>query len=295
MICALQLAFSLRTKGKTITGHDNLNLTANKNADLLLFGSSRCWAHFDPAFFDSAYSLKSINIGVEGHSDIVFIKLRLKNYLSKNTAPKFAILSFDPFFYAGDSSDNQNFVKKDIFARYAFLPDKSEVPIVDYFKFTYLERYMPLYAVLKYRIFFSGILLNKRVAYLKTGNGIRGMVWDTLAKPVNLNRRKEFIKSNSVDSVQIALGGLNQLCRDNGIKLICVQTPIYKAFQADSGFQYTRIICERLKIPFIDVNDPEIEADYRNFVDAFHLNRAGVNKMNAILAGDSTLKSFLKH
>ena len=76
---AVQIIIAYRIKGKTVTGYDTLELTKNMNADLVFMGSSRCWAHFDPKFFEDNYQLKSVNIGMNGHSDLMASTLRLKN------------------------------------------------------------------------------------------------------------------------------------------------------------------------------------------------------------------------
>src|SRR4051812_7370810 len=150
LITILQAIISIRISGKTVNGHDNLETTSNINADLVFLGSSRCWDHFDPKFFDTTYHLKSLNIGVDGHSEISMAIVRLKDYLSRNKPPQKAVLSFDPFM-SGGSNYNTNFVHKDNFARYAFLPSKKDLLIIDYFHFNFYERYIPLYAMFKYK------------------------------------------------------------------------------------------------------------------------------------------------
>src|SRR6187431_1121144 len=88
IVFLIQIAISFRIKGKTVTGYDTLEQTSNVNADLVFMGSSRCWAHLDPKFFEENYHLKSVNIGMNGHSDLMASTLRLENYLAKNKAPK---------------------------------------------------------------------------------------------------------------------------------------------------------------------------------------------------------------
>ncbi|MDN3675796.1 hypothetical protein QWY90_00270 [Flavobacterium paronense] len=128
IISVVQIAISYRIDGKTVTGYDTLESTANTNADLVCLGSSRCWAHFDPRFFESNYHIKTINIGMNGHSDLTATLLRLQNYLSRNKAPKFAILNIDPFVSAGSLTNNTNFVTKNQYARYAFFPNEKDNP-----------------------------------------------------------------------------------------------------------------------------------------------------------------------
>ena len=135
IISLLQAMISLRIKGKVVTGYDTWDATYNINADLVLLGSSRCWVHFDPRFFEKTYHLKTVNIGVNGHSELTAIQLRLENYLAKNKPPKFAILSFDPLVVSGSLKDNNKFSNKNNYARFAFLPSKENLELVDYFQF----------------------------------------------------------------------------------------------------------------------------------------------------------------
>ena len=48
------------------------------NATLLLFGSSRCWMHLQPSFFKLNFNVNAANLGINGHSEISIMQLRLK-------------------------------------------------------------------------------------------------------------------------------------------------------------------------------------------------------------------------
>lgn len=100
-LALIQAIVSYRIKDRILYVSDNLDQTVNINADLVFLGSSRCCSHFDPVFFDTTFHLKSANIGVDGHSELTMTIIRFKNYLSKNKAPKFVIVNFDPLVDAG--------------------------------------------------------------------------------------------------------------------------------------------------------------------------------------------------
>jgi len=288
VITTIQILISLRISGKTVTGHDNLEVTSNINADLVFLGSSRCWAHFDPNFFDTAYKIKSLNIGVDGHSEIIMAIVRLEDYLSRNKAPQMAILSFDPFMGAdSDATKNTNFVHKDNFSRYAFWPSKKDRLIVDYFHFDCYEKYVPLYAIFKYQQLKNDILLNNIDNWTKYGYEKHDETWDTISNPVSDINKSSYFKISDSHLIKQALNSLKTLCEHHKIKLICIQTPVYKACYDEQLFSETKRIAESLNIPFIDANKEYIRNDIGNFYNSNHLNINGTNKLNDFLKNDS--------
>lgn len=295
LLIVLQVVISFRIKGKTVRGHDNLEQTADLNANLVFLGSSRCWSHFDPVFFDSVFHLKCVNIGVDGHSEISMAIIRLNDYLSRNKTPEYAIMSFDPFINPGSQTNNRNFVHKDDFARYAFLPNKKDQPIVNYFRFSFGEKYIPLYAIFKYKMLKDCITLKNTDNYMQYGYERHDENWDTIASPVTDSTKKFYFDDSDIGDISKALGTLNRLCMKNHIKLICLQTPVYSSCYNELKFSTTRMICESNHIPFIDVNKEEIRNNIGFFYNSNHLNTKGIAKMNSLLRNDPQLNAFLKN
>jgi hypothetical protein len=289
----VQVIVSYRIRDRILYGSDNLDQTSNINADLVFLGSSRCCSHFDPAFFDTNFHLKSANIGVDGHSELAMAIIRFKNYLSKNKAPKFVIINFDPLCDAGSFTNTTNLFEKPWYARYAFMPGKNNLPFVNYFKFDAVEKYVPLYALCKYKILKDCFTITEPTAQAKFGYNRHDEPWDTIDNPISSIGKKSFINSSSEKSTASMLDSLNRLCLENHSKLLCIQTPMYKAVWDSAAFVQTRKICSDLNIPYIDANASAIGNDIENFYNVFHMNTNGVRKMNTILAADSTLTSFL--
>lgn len=286
----LQTIISLKIKNESLNEIDNLEQTSNINADLVFLGSSRCWVHYDPSFFDKTFKIRSVNIGVNGHTEIAMAILRLKNYLSKNNPPKFAILSLDPLVNAGSEIDNYNFCDKDIYSRYSFFPNTKNLSFINYFKFNWSEKYIPLYSIFKYKMLDDCLSITKK--YNMNCNHIVDKKWDTIHNPVTNTLKKSY--SNKVQITTInSLGELNNLCKKNNIKLLCIQTPVYKAIYDELAFKNTAVICKTLNIPFIDVNKETIRNNIKYFYSPSHLNKDGVERMNQLFKRDSTLISFL--
>ncbi|WP_284653025.1 hypothetical protein [Flavobacterium terrisoli] len=293
IIFLIQIAVSYRIKGKTVTGYDTLEQTSDLNADLVFMGSSRCWAHFDPKFFEDNYKLKSVNIGMNGHSDLMASTLRLENYLAKNKAPKFVLLNIDPFISAGTLEHNTKLVNKNDYSRFAFFLKKEDEPFMDYFGFDTAERYVPLYALFKYQLIMDCVSLKKSNLFPK-GFELNDEKWDTIKYPISDVNKKYFFKSKDIPSITKALKDLNDLCSANNIKLICIETPVYKSTYEATAFEMPKAICTNLGIPYIDVNEEYIRNKTDYFYNAIHLNKEGVYEMNKLLKNEKELDTIFK-
>lgn len=287
-----QTILSLKIKGETLNEIDNLEQTFGLNADLVFLGSSRCWVHFDPSFFDKTFKITSVNIGVDGHSEIAMAILRLKDYLSRNIAPKYAILSFDPLMSVGSIIDNKNFVHKDYFARYSFLPNNKDLLFVNYFKFNFQEKYIPLYSIFKYKLLDDCIFIKNTTCYRRNVSHLVDKEWDTIHNPITNELKKYYFTKNQINQIANSLNELNKLCIKKNIKLLCIQTPVYKKNYDYIAFKRTKSICRNLNIPFVDVNRKFLRNDIKYFYNATHLNKNGVKKMNQFLKRDVLLTSF---
>jgi hypothetical protein len=293
VITILQLTLDFKVKGETINGHDNLDNTANANAELVFLGSSRCWTHFDPEFFQKTFHVKSVNIGMDGHSEISMMIIRLATYLSTNQNPKFVIINFDPLVTAGSFTDNNNLIQKDKYARYAFMPAEKNRAIVNYFKFDNKDQFIPLHALFKYSSINDYLLRQNISTYAKFGYERHDEKWDTVLKPVNSTLKHRFFDDSQMPLIISMLDSLNRMCVANHGKLLCIQTPFYRSLWDSTAFERTKKVCERLNIPFIDANIATIADSMECFYNTDHMNTNGVKKLNDFLAQDSTLHSFL--
>jgi hypothetical protein len=285
----VQSLVNIRIKNKTVNGHDNLNTIKNKDNDLVFLGSSRCFAHFDPALFGKLLRLKAVNIGVDGHSELPIHILRLSNYLAKNKSPRFAILNLDPFVSVGSFDSNANPVHKNAFARYAYFSSSADEPIVRYFHFNFAERHMPLYALLKYKQFFDCLTLSNVDNSAIYGYERHEEVLDTVANPIHPEKAISYYFDTSnaeIHALSNRIDSLKSLCIANNIFLICVQTPVYKDIYIKKYFDVAKGICRNLEIPFFDLNNDSIDGNLKNFYNVNHMNVTGVRCMTEALCSD---------
>jgi hypothetical protein len=283
----LQLLIDLRIRGRSVTGHDTLDLTAGTYDELVFLGSSRCHTQFNPGLFEKALNIHAANLGIDGHSELPIHILRLENYLARNAPPKIAVLNFDPLITTGSFDSNSNFVGKEHFARYAFWTSAVNAPIVKYFDFNWFERNVPLYAILRYELFTDCVTLPYDKAWKSHRYNFNDAQWDTLSQPVaqQAGMRRFFFDTSApvVGRITAQLASLDSLCQAHGIRLICVQTPIYEAVYDPVRFSYPAKICAKLGIPFFDLNKDFLDDDVHNFYNIDHLNTTGVTRMTAEL------------
>ena len=282
-----QAAISYRIKGKSINGKDNFHTIMNQQNDIVFLGSSRCTEHFDPHFFRDSLGINSVNLGVSGHGDLTMQFIKLTCYLHDNPPPKIAMLNFDPISTYGpyDVSKNENFIEKHFFARYAFWPQGDDTTIVKYFHFNTAEKYIPLFALLRYRSITECLNMWGAKSWNKYGYEPQTTNWDTVNFPTDtryfFTGYPKYI--SSADSIEAHLATFNELCKSNHIKLVCVQSTVYKNIYDNEAYSVIGKICSDLGIFFIDANDESIRSDVRNFADASHLNTTGVPKMLNII------------
>jgi len=278
----IQWLVDIRIRHKVLYGPDSLDLMKGEDNDLVFLGSSRCYAQFDPHMFGDALHLKAVNLGVDGHSELTAHRLRLLNYLAKNNAPRYAILNIDPIVVAGSADSNWNMVYKNEYARYAFWPSRENAPFVRYFKFNLVERTVPLYALLRYKVLPDCVTLNFHDTWMKEGYFRDDTHWDTTALPTIWDSMPRFYADTSVKSQQsiaAELQRINDVCLQHHIQLICVQTPVYKRIYRPRNFALPGTICSSLNIPFFDLNMPEIDDNIDYFYNADHMNTRGVAVM----------------
>jgi hypothetical protein len=279
-LSVLQLIISIRINGQSVNGQDNLDQTSNINADIIFIGNSRCITSINPLIFkQQGYSVS--NLGLHGNPNVSFVMSRLKNYIRNNDkAPQYVIFNLDPYSSTGKSN-----VMKDRFARYAFGNPSKYRELIDYFDFDFNEKYIPSYAILKYRKFFDCLLLNNQSTFLKLGFECNpGDVCSTkfskneVAEHVSL-----FRKSNKKSKLLNEIKDLQIFCTQNKIKLIGLQLPVFQVIRT-SDFDLTNKIATKLNLQFFDLASIENSQNCALFKDKNHLNDKGANYFSLEIA-----------
>ena len=282
----LQLVISLRVYNKSINGQDNLNQIFNCNADVICVGNSRCITTFMPSVFKSR-GISLVNLGLHGHPSLNYIDTRISDYLARNIKkPKLVLITIDVFTSSNDKSSNM----KDRFARYAFLPNNIDMKIVNYFDFNLAEKYIPSYALLKYRKVWDALLLNNQSQWLKFGMETESSsICDnesTFSKNVIIANYRDKKYDNFL-STQLLM--LKNKYNKMGIELIAIQVPVFETV-FNNRFNSTKIICKNANVNCIDLAINNFNRDCSLFKDLNHLNTKGAKIVSDSIANFLKLK-----
>ena len=252
----LQWGIDRRISNKTVNGYDNLHMTVGPY-DMVFLGSSRCFVQLDPTLFRQGLHLKAVNLGTNGHPDILMYILRLNNYLARNKAPEYALLECRSFYLCRTLMEgNEDVGHKNSFARYAWFPSAVDQPLMQYFGFNLAERYIPLYALLRYKLVPDCITLSNVNNWAVYGYFRHDDQWDTLKHPVSISvagLRFRDTGAAATAGVKQQLALLDSICIRNKIRLICIQTPVYRAGYIKSYFSQTRGVCSDLEYSFFSI------------------------------------------
>jgi hypothetical protein len=280
-LVTIQIVISFRINGISINGQDNLEQLEALNADVISIGSSRCLTSFMPRAFEKN-GINICNLGLHGHSSLTFVEMRFNDYNFRNEeSPQVVILNVDAFVSV--KKEHKMFMK-DRFARYAFFPETKDLKMLDYFGFNWSERFIPAFAMLKYRKIWDAIFLNNQSQWLTIG-------METEAKSIcNVENKftdeaiKNVIRAKNCDnSLMKELSRLNIKFKKMGITLLAVQVPIFETIY-NNRFAATQKICQVAGVPFIDFAIERYNKDCSLFKDMNHLNTKGARVISDSVA-----------
>lgn len=287
-LSVLQIIIDNSVVGKNPRGHDNFELIKNKNVDCLFFGNSRCLSGIDPNMFDSLTHLKTLNLGANGQSNYLFYTLRLTHYLKYNSPPKFCFVQSEP---NSSSEKNKNYFQD--YARYCFdwyqnNTDYSQ--LLEYFEVDFLEKNVPSYAVLKYRVLWDLLFNGTPIEWKKYGydhyKPTDFCEQDPNPFPPEMWRKND--KKYSYQMIQF-----DSICKSNQIKLINYQLPITSSENYKLIFEKNKHLSIKSKIDFIDLqNDSLTKCEY--FSDRYHPNYLGAQLFTSVLANHFKKMGYLQ-
>lgn len=257
------------------------------DADLVVIGSSRAWAQYDPHIMDSILLANSYNLGINGGSvNRQIVKYKVFRHYQKKK-PSFLIVNFDYW--------NTWVINR--FQREQYFPYLANVYmrklIIDQEPFSLMELYLPMY-----RYYFQGVskLLREAMEIENTYKGYHAhdLEWDG----------EEFAKVKTVmfESLQNVVDEfdvfLSDLQRDD-VKVIFVCSPIYigvteMTVNLSEFYDFRKHFSEKYGIPVLDyINDP-ICTDTTCFYNATHLNKKGAELFTTKLCQDLDSLGILK-
>ncbi|MCX6322752.1 MAG: hypothetical protein NTZ41_00950 [Sphingobacteriales bacterium] len=292
----IQCAASYRIKNREVLHlYDNFHLSYPQRADLLFMGSSRCITHYSPKKFDEFFHCKSLNLGVDGHSELDMHLLKLLSYLKHNLPPKLILLNFDIFINSNGNEVETNKVHKDYFSRYAFRPFSESTEVIDYFGYNLAEKYFPSYALLHYQMLPAIISMKGEYKWRFEGYERHDENWDTLSHPVKLiDSIISFNSEKSINNLKKKMLLFKKVCEDHHISLLLVQSPVYQPVFTNQPIKFPEALARNLGFTFFDFNRNTLNSQIENFYNANHLNTRGVGAFFQTMVNDSNFCAFIR-
>jgi hypothetical protein len=246
------------------------------NEEVLVFGSSRAYYHYNPDIIEKELGLSCYNIGYGGQN--IYFHLALLKSALQRTKPKVVILDLLSIDY--EKSSGQNDMEK----LGILLPfvNKSKV-----FKEAVLMRGTGEHVKLLSSIYpFNSkqmhILRNNFTSIRSDNKGFVGLsrVWD---KPIET----KIIDTVEIDSSKVqAIYDFVEICNKNNVKIFVCVSPYFVNFKGKSQYDFlTNQLYSRYKINLFNFeSNLEFKNDIKLFSDPIHLNAKGAQQYTKEIA-----------
>ena len=263
------------------------------NDELLIYGSSRAWRHFDPKVIEKETGMQAYNFGVDGHSfDIQHLRHELQ--LKHNTSPKVILYSVDvntlnlpeglyndeqflPFFYS-DTLFN-SYTKK--YKNFSFTDYNAP-----------LARYSGRKKALTY--FIKEVIGWPQKKMRTKGFEASNESWNTDYERARKNKTTYYkkIDTNMVKRFDAFLKEMHS----KKIAVILMYTPEHVLGQSliTNRAEIVSVfdsLAKKNNIPFLDYSKVIMNSNKIYFYNSLHLNAKGVEAFNNLYIKD--LKAFV--
>lgn len=248
------------------------------NSDIVIYGSSRAWVHYDASLMSDSLHCLVYNLGIDGHN-FWLQYLRHKEFLKNNKKPKLIILSLDYFTF----KKNTELYNSEQFLPYMLWNNDIENATLSYKGFTKVDYNFPLiryygkYDAVKTSFgLFSGIIKNP-VTRVK---GYMGRVekWNGDFDKAKAKMKKMEIQIDRA-SVNLFKSFINE-CNQKNIKIVFVYSPEYIEGQPfvknrNQIFKLYKDLSILYNIPFYNFSNDSLCFQKKYFYNTEHLNKDG--------------------
>lgn len=262
------------------------------NDDLLIYGSSRAWVHFDPQIMQDKLETKVYNLGIDGHSFWLQF-LRHKTLLKYNEKPKSIILSVGIFTFSK---------RKDLYNKEQFLPYIFNKDIYCYTSsyngFNIFEYTIPLYRYLGKRD-----LIYKTIKELKKDKVYRIKGFKASNRTWNNDFNNAKLKMGSYNAVKDEatvnlFQSFMEYCKNEKINVIIVYSPEFVEGQnfvsnRDEIIETFKYYSKFYDVPFLDYSNDSISNNRNLFYNSMHLNSKGSRQFTMKLVKDLEKYNFM--
>ena len=241
--------------------------------DLIILGSSRATHHYIPDCFKEKLGMSCFNSGANGRS-VLFAHAMLEGILSHHR-PKSVIFEVYPLdFYHWEEAR----ARMDL-----LLPFYHEIPSIQPIlnkrsKYEPLKMHSSIYPYNSMLLTMLNYQIKEQEAYMGY-RPKRGIISNDSLLPLEPSKNMGIAQDRVV-----AFENIIQKCKENGINLYLIISPIYNKIPDNESLRIARQISEKNEIPFWDfsqhgdfINNPSL------FNDHYHLNEDGANHFSLMV------------
>lgn len=247
------------------------------DSDIVIYGSSRAWCHFDPAIIEKKMNKRAYNLGLDGHN-FWLQYMRHQELLKYNIKPKEIILSLDAssLHKRVDLFNYQQFLpyllwnhtlfnKLDSYTGLSLID--CNIPLVRYF-----ADWRVLDALIR-----IGLNIDDNPRRVKGYMG-RERIWnDDFKKAKSSIGSYEIVLDSS--SVRLFENFIIE-CQNNEIKLVLVYSPEYIEGQSfvknrKAIMELYNFFAQKYNLVFLDYSNADICKQRKYFYNSQHLNNDG--------------------
>lgn len=282
------ITFGLRRIPTGGFGVSNRFMSGQVNANVVISGSSRALAHYDPRVIQDVTGRTAFNLGRNGSQTDMQLAV-LRAYLKRNQKPEVVLHNLDAFTFV---------TTREVYDPAQYVPYLYEPELYQALRGInpdiWKTKYLPLYGYVVDDMRFNWML------------GIKGLLGRFPREDhfLGFNPRDkawsddfERYRADHPDGVTMplepagerALEELTNVCVEKKIRLILVYSPEYGEMQAltknrQEVFQRFREMAGRLEVEFWDFSGWEHSLDRKYFQNSQHLNATGARVFTQELA-----------
>lgn len=273
------ITFGLRRIRTSAYGASNQVMLGKVNAQIVITGSSRALAHYDPRTIGAMTGRTAYNLGRNGSQTDMQVAI-LKAYLAHNQKPEVVVHNLDAFSFV---------TTHEVYDPVEYTPYLYDHNLYDALHTInpniWKTRYIPLYGYVVEDMKFAWILglkglvgLSPREDYFQ-GFNPRPEPWSNDFQKLRTNNPHGVrfdVEPRGIEDVK----ELIRVCQENGIRLIFVYSPEYSEMQELTNnrvqiFAKFHELTTSLNIPFWDYSNWPHADDKRYFQNSQHLNADG--------------------
>lgn len=258
-----KLYFSEKSKSQDRLIHSAIGT----NEDILIFGSSRAYHHYNPEVFEKELGLSCFNVGYGGQN--IYYHLALLKSAVERHKPRVVILDLIYIDYEKTSEQHD---KEKLGVLLPFV-HQSKVLKETVLMRGYGENIKLLSSIYPFNSKQLYMLRNNLTSSRSDVKGYVGLdrEWD---KPIEV---KEIQQVDIDENKMKAIDDFVEICKKNGVKIFVCVSPHYVDFKGKTGYNVlAKILKNKHQLELINFeNQPSFLSNSKLFSDPFHLNKYG--------------------